>query len=73
MGAGECSPGLMIAELIEGEGLESGRWYDPPAPPLATLLVLLAAEPPPAEPVPLLVEPVPPPEPIRAGECPVPS
>lgn len=63
----------MIAEFIEGDGLESGRWYDPPAPPLATLLLLLVAELPPVEPVPLAVEPVPPPEPIRAGECPVPS
>lgn len=62
----------MIPELLEGDGLESGRWYDPP--PLATLL--LPAPPPPElappEPAPLLVVPVPPPDPIRAGECPGP-
>lgn len=26
VGAGECSPGRIIPELLEGEGLESGRW-----------------------------------------------
>lgn len=76
VGAGECRPGRIIPELLEGDGLESGRWYDPP--PLATL-ALPPPEPPPTlpelpapDPVVLLVVPVPPPDTISAGECPVP-
>lgn len=83
-GAGECIPGRMIPELAEGEGLESGMWYDapplppPPPPPLSLAKPLPVPPPELVFPLPALLllpppeAPVPdePPDLNRAGECP---
>ena len=76
VGAGECIPGRIMPDPLEGDGLESGRWYELPPPPLPTLPPLEPLPPPPelppTDPEPLPVETAPLPDPRSAGECPGP-
>lgn len=59
--AGECNPGRLIVEPMEGEGLDSGRWYEL-LPPLPTL----------EGPLPEPAGPTPPPSPAAPDTGPLP-